>query len=587
MSRTILAAVAAVLLIGPIPATAAEAPKLGEKFRAAVARTAKEADAIEDLMARAWVLGETGNARALAGDKKGALDDLHKAALMAKSIEDARTRSQTFAMIGLGLGRAGDVAGARDAFRESLLANDALEGLVRAHDLAEIALKQARAGDLAAARETFAEAARFAATIKADDERKAGISEGYHLAHVIGKQAEAGFVAEALKLAEESKILEGFSASIQLMAAMGDALWIVPGADGHRIIDWVRRQAEMMKDGTGQADGDFIKPSLLGWVAKWDARLGDFDAATTLVRSIGGKDRSDLFRIIALIDIAGARIEAGDKEAARDLLREAGEGLAERAELAPGVPNGQWLLEIAKLQARAGDIDRVTRSVAAIAAEADAMPAPPPGKEQDEDAKEALEARRLKAKMHHVGGLAVLGSARAVRGDVEGARRCLREATDLAKSASEDGMVVELDTWKEIATAYAMAGDLASAIKTADTVADDAAEAEKALPDPPVKPVIEQLSKVTRSHILGDVIDDLLDANDRATALRLIDSDPTKALAASKLQDVILSHARAGEIDAALGLLDRLPDPEARSSALIGIAEAAARDAKSTEKKAP
>lgn len=596
MTHPIRAAAALLILAAPAAALA-DAPKLGEKFRAVVAQTAREADAVEKVEARAGILADTGNARALAGDKEGARADLRKAGLMARGIEDAARRARTLAAVGLGLARAGDAAGAHDAFRDALQATDAIDDPeARAQRLAEIGEDQAKGGDKGAARESFAEALKCvdAIKVKGDGASFEAFSRSYTIAQVLEHELKGGLVAEALAMAEDGKLLEKNDSGLSLLRALERALESAGRDDRRRVVDWVRDRAESAPNDGRPARGggpagtasQFMaspvsKPALLEWLAKAEAQLGDFDAAVKVAESIGAKDRINPWRVDALTAIAEARIDAGDRDTARESLRElAALYGSPQGRAIPVFLSGSKLVAIAKAQARAGDVEGASKTIATLDARAGEIPAAPQGAEKDEGFRRFLDRQRVEAKLLHARAQAALGVARAARGDAEGARRDLQEATELVRAAKGLGSTAA-EAWKDIAAAQALAGDVDAAVKAADAATVAARERPTApdgpIPPPPVPPAPrEGQPDFVRLRVLDAAFEALLKAGDRAAALRLIDADTTGFLATLKLGELAASHARAGDVDSALALLDRLSDPFRRASALLSIAEAAA-----------
>jgi hypothetical protein len=589
------------LLLSPIPLVRADGPKLGEAFKVAVARVASEAEAIERIEDRAAVLAKTGNARALAGDKEGAKVDLHRAALMAREIKDNIARARSYAEIGLGLARAGDAAGARDAFREALQATDSINRVDdRLRELADIALAQVRGGEVPAARETFAEAIRcLEAEARA---RPAGSSlVGLYRTRLIGKLAEAGLVAEALGMAEQSRFFRRRDQAEMLLRRLEEALEGCGRADCRRIVDWVRRQAAAFNEGAARpapapAGGESearaaVRRKFLGLIAEGEARLGDFGAAIKAAESLRGEAWADSKRLDALIAIAEIRIKAGDRDGARDMLRDTVAGLARPPGPSPGGPGESALLSIAWILARLGDLDGVKKAVAALPGDDAPTAAPARGGEEGEAAEDRAWARVARIK-----GLALIAVARAVRGDAGGALRDCREATALIKPYKKLppgrlglDVVWPNQVWREIAAAQALAGDIAAAVKSAgaadDVVSADVVRRKKEPGKGPIEDgTVEDYQWDEGRSILTTAVHDLVAAGDRAGAVRLLDAAAGR-LSWLTVGAVSVGHARAGDISGALSLLDRLPDPNARAETLLDIAEAVApREAKEKDK---
>lgn len=579
-----------------------DGPKLGAKFKAAVARAAKEADAVDEgIVSPPWILINTGNARALAGDKEGARADLRKAALMLQGEKEPTARVNYFTLLGLGLARAGDAAGSRAAFREALQATDADDSPFRAQSIAEIAVAQARGGDKAAARATFVEALRGVEAPQAGKKGEAKDFEATNrLATILGKQVEAGLIDEALQRAEEDRLIGSEEMRFLLLDRIGEALAARPRAERRRVVDWVRRQADTLKDDDRDGGVNDVKAEALGWVARWEAKLGDVEAALKVAGAIGGKDASDIWRLDALLAIAEARVDAGDKDAARGLLRDVFTRVTE-LERATGISsNSDKLIAVAWGQARIGDVEGASRTAAALA-EADERP--DPAEDAQDGAEKTRERSRRQARINHARGLAALAAGRAGRGDADGARRDIRAATDLAgavaREATDDPF--QPQPWKDIAAAQALAGDVPAALKTAELAVASIRDvphpparpdpAAKPKDDPELPPFMPEISKevrlqALRNDVLGGAVDALLKAGDRATALRVVEADPSGFVEFTHRDDLIASFLRAGDLDGILALFDRIPAPAPRAAALLRLAEVvAARQA--AEKEVP
>jgi tetratricopeptide (TPR) repeat protein len=546
---------------------------------------AKEAESIEGIGERAEALAETGNARALAGDAEGARADLHGAALMAEQIKDYRTRAGTLATIGLGLARARDAAGSHDAFRDALQATDAIDNLeFRSRVLADIALAQARGGDTPAARETFAEALRCVEAIEARDKHPERTSHLFDRELLIGKLAEIGLVVEARRMAEEAGLFRREKTLQGILIILDRALKNASRVDGRLIVDWVRQRVDAIqrevdgtraprRPGSDAEEREAIRRDLLRWIAKAEAKWGDFDAAIRAAESIGGKDRADPSRIETLLAVAVARIDAGEKDAARDLLRELFDRLTAPRGPTPGPPDCGTLLEIAEAQARVGDLDGVKRTVAALP---EVLPKstepPPPDVAEIEDPALDLRHRREMARIFRTRGLALVAAARAVCGDAAGALGDCRGAIDRIKTHRGPQLPV-LETWEKIIEAQALAGDVAAVVRTANLAADALYEEPREEPDV-IKTLRsrEEQDRDNKEYLLWSAVYALLKAGDLAGALRLFDAD-TEHLSWLELRFLILDHARAGDVDAALALLDRLPGPSERAAILLRIAE--------------
>jgi RNA polymerase sigma factor (sigma-70 family) len=451
----------------------------------------------------------------------------------------------------------------RDAIRDALSAADAItDPHAKSRALVRLGKIQAGAGDLAAARDTFRRAHQAAGLVAAEALRRVD------LAFVAGARARAGETGPARATFDE------LTRSARGLDPLGRERLLVVVAVNQDLAGFQVEARESVKAARAALDQAPASPDrdvALYSLAALQARWGDFDGALAAAEIL--RDRKSPYLAYCLQSIAGY-CEGADRATARRVAARV-LGLSGACEYQRSGVHQQ----VAAAMARAGDIPGALATARAI----------------DQAGLGPLDRPTVTIPP----ALAVIATEQAKAGDRGAAGATLREAIELVRKLPEgDGpaglfrqvaeaaaAVGDLDLAREavaaidnetdkapalvaIARAQAKSGDKAAALETlreAGTSVGGIRARRFFSNDDPARNKEDALRQIATAQA---------EAGDVAGALLMADAVGDEGARAELLGEVARIQARAGA--AALAWASRLRSPEARASALAGVAEGSA-----------
>jgi len=476
-----------------------------------------------------------------------------------------------------GTGKAEDAD--RDKSRDEAIrriAKEAIKAFEQSADkadpttLSDIARAQAKIGDRAAALDTLRQAARLAAKVKQSVVRNGntvsyGISSARHLWLAGRLQAELGDkqgALESLHLALQARDEQEFEGSrIETLALIAKELTALKAQEQAReVVKRADRDVEAMRDHVSE---QLIIPQLTAV----HMAAGDIEGAFNLLDRIRNGPRVDRIKQVVIAHSLGKMAQAAealDRATAHSLLNQVLRWLdevplAEDKALALG--------DIAQALARIGETERAMQSAREISKGRDAL----------KNGMRSSAAYTMLLIAHEQGKL----------GDLEGARRTLREAYETAKDLDEiqgkSGRLSEI-TWRMIVAgdltgplrciedmepghryvaltrlgiAQRRAGSQEAARATFLRAIEDVESRRRNRPRPgPDAPRPTEKAKMYHIHLDAQINREIAKIEaimgNFAEARRRADSIPDPALRSSALCDVAHAQAAAGDAQAAL-----------------------------------
>jgi RNA polymerase sigma factor (sigma-70 family) len=475
---------------------------------------------------------------------------------VARTVPDPVAKFRVLLRVAAVQQEAGDAAGAKKTRQEALEAARAIAaGREQVNAMASVALVQLEAGDKPAVPETFRQAERAAAAI-ADEHEK-----GNALVFLCRAQAQAGDCDGALRTAAASgafqtSALTQFAQSLRTtdrpaaLKAVRQASERAGAAESRPD----RMQALVAIAGAlarfGDVDGAIRTAESLGaWadqglqaVAIAQARGGDPAGARRTADKIGPKD----FLAEALLAVALAQAKADQRDAARATLRQvrqlADELRKERAgrpdSRSLAFPGGLAQLEarIAFAQERIGDTEGALRTAAAL----------------------GVGLQKARALLDVATAQAEAGKTADARATLRTAVAALRDGALETDEKGRSARAARNATLRQITEQQAKVGDVTEAARTADAI----------------------VVSYERDLALSYIAPAQAAAGDVKGALATVERLQTEDLKGFTLEGVARALMKAGDEKAARAVAGRQTSPALRTHVYVGMALAAAAQAR-------